>query len=460
MADNPADAHRLLDTPIEDPVYDAATHCAARTRPGMLELQRWLEHNVRGVFWGSYRCEKWGKHSASLHAENRAIDWHLDVRSAADRRAAANLIALLLAPDRAGNPQALARRMGVEEIIWDCGYWGAGMSDFNPYSPCFTSKGKPKLGRRHDRPPRPRPPRDDLGGRGAPAPPSGDEHGRARHTGPVLRGLLLSLVVVAALLGGAWLAFGSSGDAAPRTAAANTAARPVAKAAVAADTGDPGLPPLPSTMRPQVVQPVAGSTGAVATQPAPAGSDPGLTDAGPAPTGPATVRRPAPGRHLGGTGAVNQATALLERDRAPAAGGARGDQADDRGRQRRSPARRTSGAAATASGSTRATTAPARSRSCSPPPATSGAARLRHLMPLGRARAGQVGHDLRERRPRLHGGRGHPLRHLRPARDRLALAERRTPDRRASRSVTRRVCDRPGPALGCPPHRILAAERR
>jgi hypothetical protein len=143
VANNPADAKRLLGTPIEDPVYDGATHCAARSRPGMVDLQRWLEHNVRGAFWGSYRCEKWGKHSASLHAENRAIDWHLSVHSAADRRAAANLIALLLAPDRDGNPQALARRMGVEEIIWNCGYWGAGMSDFKPYSPCFTPKGKP-----------------------------------------------------------------------------------------------------------------------------------------------------------------------------------------------------------------------------------------------------------------------------------------------------------------------------
>ncbi|MEA2281164.1 MAG: hypothetical protein QOK21_1771 [Solirubrobacteraceae bacterium] len=143
VPDNPANAKRLLATPVEDSVYDAATHCDSHTRPGMLDLQHWLEHHVRGVFWGSYRCEKWGRHSASLHAENRAIDWHLSVHSAVDRRAAANLIALLLAPDRNGSPQALARRMGVEEIIWNCGYWGAGMSDFKPYSPCFTPKGKP-----------------------------------------------------------------------------------------------------------------------------------------------------------------------------------------------------------------------------------------------------------------------------------------------------------------------------
>jgi hypothetical protein len=94
------------------------------------------------VFWGSYRCEKWGKRSASLHAENRAIDWHLDVAVRADRKAADKLFRLLLAPDAAGNPQALARRMGVQELIWDCGYWGAGMTGFQPYSPCYTKRGK------------------------------------------------------------------------------------------------------------------------------------------------------------------------------------------------------------------------------------------------------------------------------------------------------------------------------
>ena len=140
VAGNPAD--QLLAAPIEDSVYDPATRCSPKAKPGMIALQHWLEANARGVFWGSYRCEKWGKHSASLHAENRAIDWHLDVSNSADRRAATRLIGLLLAPDAAGNPQALARRMGVEELIWDCGYWGAGMSDFEPYAVCFTKRGK------------------------------------------------------------------------------------------------------------------------------------------------------------------------------------------------------------------------------------------------------------------------------------------------------------------------------
>src|SRR3954465_6427269 len=140
VAHNPADA--LADEPIEPSSYDIATHCSKKTRPGMTALVDWLTHNAHGVFWGSYRCEKWGPKSASLHAENRAVDWHLDVAVPPQRREAERLIALLLAPDRLAQPQALARRMGIEEIIWDCGYWGAGMDQFRPSSPCLSKRGK------------------------------------------------------------------------------------------------------------------------------------------------------------------------------------------------------------------------------------------------------------------------------------------------------------------------------
>ena len=139
VAGNPAD--RLASLPADPEEYDRATHCSPRPKPGTVALIGWLQRNARGVSWGSYRCEKWGDGEASLHAENRAVDWHLDVAIPADRVAARKLIELLLAPDRAGTPHALARRMGLEEIIWDCSYWGAGMEDFKAYSPCLNRNG-------------------------------------------------------------------------------------------------------------------------------------------------------------------------------------------------------------------------------------------------------------------------------------------------------------------------------
>ena len=119
-----------------------ATRCSKRPDPGMTALVERGSSANADICWGAYRCEKWGKGSASLHAEGRAVDWALDVtcpRSARGR-----------SPDRpaagagpAGRAaQALARRVGVEEIIWDCGYWGAGMDQARPYSACLSKRGK------------------------------------------------------------------------------------------------------------------------------------------------------------------------------------------------------------------------------------------------------------------------------------------------------------------------------
>ena len=90
VSKNPADA--LAELPIEDSAYDPATKCSAKPKAGMTALVQWLRQERRRRLWGTYRCEKWGKGSASLHAEGRAVDWHLDVDVPADRREAERLI--------------------------------------------------------------------------------------------------------------------------------------------------------------------------------------------------------------------------------------------------------------------------------------------------------------------------------------------------------------------------------
>jgi hypothetical protein len=140
VANNPAD--HLVDLAPDPEVYDPATHCTRTPKPGMTAFVGWLQRHADGVFWGTYRCERWGPHEASLHAEGRAVDWHLDVSNPSDRHAARRLIELFLAPDKVGTPHALARRMGVEEIIWDCSYWGAGMEDFIAYRACENEHGE------------------------------------------------------------------------------------------------------------------------------------------------------------------------------------------------------------------------------------------------------------------------------------------------------------------------------
>jgi hypothetical protein len=142
VAHNPAD--KLAALPIDDYRYDHAKRCRKHPTKGALAMVDWLQRNSGGVFWGIMRCEKLGRRDYSLHSEGRAIDWHLDVHSATDRRDARHLILLLLATDRAGNPHALARRMGVQEIIWNCQSWWSGADRMGPYSLCYDRKGKRK----------------------------------------------------------------------------------------------------------------------------------------------------------------------------------------------------------------------------------------------------------------------------------------------------------------------------
>ena len=149
---NPVQALNAL--PIERFQSDNATRCQKGTRAGTKALAKWLEKKAKGANWGTYRCEKWGKGSASLHAEGRALDWGLNVRKPKEKKEAIRLISILLAPDAANRPAALARRMGVQEIIWDCKYWGGRASLFGgpaltKYTACKKGVDKTTAHRNH-----------------------------------------------------------------------------------------------------------------------------------------------------------------------------------------------------------------------------------------------------------------------------------------------------------------------
>jgi hypothetical protein len=136
---NPAD--RLTRLPIDDYRYDYARRCRKRPQAGTRALRSWLGRHARGRSWGIMRCERLGRRNFSLHSEGRALDWHLDVHRATERREARRLIRLFLATDKAGNPHALARRMGIQEIIWNCKAWW-GSPRMKRYSLCYTRSGK------------------------------------------------------------------------------------------------------------------------------------------------------------------------------------------------------------------------------------------------------------------------------------------------------------------------------
>ena len=164
---NPADNKRLVNKPIEGYSYDRASHCDKHVPPGMKALIDWLGRHTDGESWGTYRCEKLSKGSYSLHAENRAVDWHMDAREHSMKKQALRLIKdRLLASDRHGNRNALARRMGIQGIIYDCRAWFFLRWRARALRLLLQRPRQADQGRRPDRGPhRPHPHRAERGGR-------------------------------------------------------------------------------------------------------------------------------------------------------------------------------------------------------------------------------------------------------------------------------------------------------
>ena len=125
VAGNPAD--KLATLEIDDYDYDRAKSC--RRKPTS-------RHPRSPVVDAAERGRQLVGHDAlrealegELQPARRGPRARLapDAHTARDRREADRMLTLLLAPDKFGNPHALARRMGIQEIIWNCRSWWSGM---------------------------------------------------------------------------------------------------------------------------------------------------------------------------------------------------------------------------------------------------------------------------------------------------------------------------------------------
>ena len=102
--------------------YEAQTQCLTTTQPGtkaVADLIRKAYPTTR-VYDGVRACSQGG---VSEHKDGRAIDWMLDVNDPAQKKIADEFIAWITAPDKHGNRDAMARRMGIMYIIWDGAMW-------------------------------------------------------------------------------------------------------------------------------------------------------------------------------------------------------------------------------------------------------------------------------------------------------------------------------------------------
>ena len=115
-----------LDQPIEGYRYEnAGTTCSGGPAPGAVGLRDELARRFGGR-GEIYNCRPVrGGQRLSLHAEGRAVDWYRRASDPAEAAEAQRIIDWLLGTDAAGNAHAVARRMGVQEIIWNRRIWTA-----------------------------------------------------------------------------------------------------------------------------------------------------------------------------------------------------------------------------------------------------------------------------------------------------------------------------------------------
>lgn len=126
-----------------DPYHSqSATGCSGGIRPGTQVLVDYLKSHFNNRSAGTYACRTIaGSNSYSLHAEGRAVDYFLDAFDARQRSIGNKIVDSLL-KRRHGHAHTLARRLGVQEIIWNCRIWTSSRPNegMRNYNSCSSSK--------------------------------------------------------------------------------------------------------------------------------------------------------------------------------------------------------------------------------------------------------------------------------------------------------------------------------
>lgn len=104
--------------------YQAQTTCSPRAKPGVTDFAaRLLKAYPSTRSLGIVRACSAG--ARSEHKEGRAFDWAVSARSAGDRAKVTRLLAWLFRSDKYGNEYAMARRLGIQYVIWNRKIWGS-----------------------------------------------------------------------------------------------------------------------------------------------------------------------------------------------------------------------------------------------------------------------------------------------------------------------------------------------
>ncbi len=99
--------------------YQKGTRCLTETQPGVLAFAKLLNATYGSHTYGTLRT------CAAEHGEGRALDWMLNANDPAQRALGDALTRWLSGKDSSGRPGAMARRFGINYIIWNRQQWNA-----------------------------------------------------------------------------------------------------------------------------------------------------------------------------------------------------------------------------------------------------------------------------------------------------------------------------------------------
>lgn len=102
---------------------EAEDGCRPEVQSGILALRDRVLRPAYGGSFGDYGTKRACGGRTSGHKEGRSLDWMMDARVPAEYANARAFLDWLLAPDEHGNPNAMARRLGVMYVLYNNQMW-------------------------------------------------------------------------------------------------------------------------------------------------------------------------------------------------------------------------------------------------------------------------------------------------------------------------------------------------
>ena len=119
--------------------YAEQTACSPVPKAGTVKLDHLLKATYPDTSSNTvYACGTDG--TRSEHYDGRAIDWMVSALNAHTKAEAQSFLTWLLASDARGNKFAMARRLGVQYVIFNNRMWGSWSGTWEQYNGCYSLK--------------------------------------------------------------------------------------------------------------------------------------------------------------------------------------------------------------------------------------------------------------------------------------------------------------------------------